>query len=288
MDTRTAHAYAACRAIAAAHYENFPVASWLLPAALRDPVAAVYAFARRADDFADEGRQPAPWRLEQLAAMDAALQRSAEGRPPDDPVFIALAHAIPTHGLPPSLFRDLLSAFSQDVVKKRYASHAEVLDYCRRSANPVGRLLLHLTDQATPRHLAWSDAICSALQLINFMQDIQQDWHEQGRLYLPQDEMAAQGVSEDDIAAARNTPAVQALVRGYTQRARDLLASGAPLGRHLPGRFGLEIRAIVAGGLMVADKLLAQRADVFTRPRLTRLDRLRLAARATFPLRAAA
>jgi squalene synthase HpnC len=288
MDHRTAQAYAACRAIAAAHYENFPVASLLLPAAMRAPVAAVYAFARRADDYADEGRQPSTWRLAQLATMGKALRQSEAGQPPDDPVFIALAHAIPAHGLPTPLFLDLLSAFSQDVVTTRYAHHAEVLDYCRRSANPVGRLLLHIARQTDPQQFLWSDAICSALQLINFMQDIQQDWHEQGRLYLPQDEMAAAGVSEDDIAAARNTPAVQALVRSYTQRARDLLASGAPLGRTLPGRFGLEIRAIVAGGLTVADKLLSQRADIYTRPRLSRLDRLWLAARAALPWSAAA
>ena len=148
------------------HYENFPVASWLLPKRLRRPVEAIYRFARSADDIADEGDASPAERLAQLAAYHAELDRIERGETPTDPVFGPLADAIRTHAIPLAPFRDLLSAFAQDVEKKRYASFGEVMDYCRRSANPVGRLMLHLYGDHDPRHLAYSDAICSSLQLI--------------------------------------------------------------------------------------------------------------------------
>lgn len=275
-----AGAYAHCLAVARGHYENFPVASRLLPARLRGPVAAIYAFARRADDIADEGDTDAATRLMKLDAMAAGLDALRTGRAPGDPVFIALADAIPRHALPLEPFYDLLTAFRMDVTTKRYATIAEVLNYCRYSANPVGRLLLHLYGHATPQNLSHSDAVCSALQLINFLQDIAQDFDENGRIYLPEDEMGRRGVTERHIAERRTDAAMRALVDRQIERARGLLLSGAPLGRALPGRAGLELRLIIHGGLRVLEKLAARTQDVFARPRLTKGDWMRILARA--------
>jgi len=175
------------------HYENFPVASVLLPKRLRRPVEIIYHFARQADDFADEGDIPNDERLAKLDAFRAELRRIEANEAPQTPLFIDVASIVSEFQLPPQLFHDLLDAFSQDVVKKRYADFDEVLDYCRRSANPVGRLLLHLYEEATPQNLIYSDQICTALQLINFWQDVKKDYAIT-RIYLPQDEMARHGV----------------------------------------------------------------------------------------------
>ncbi|GAB6041806.1 squalene synthase HpnC [Endothiovibrio diazotrophicus] len=274
-------AYAACLRIARGHYENFPVASILLPRRLRGPVAAIYAFARAADDFADEGDAPAEARLRQLARWGEWLDGAVAGAPPDHPVFIALSEAIPRFDLPPRPFHDLLDAFRQDVTTRRYPTFEALLDYCRRSADPVGRLLLHLNGEASEENLAHSDAVCSALQLINFHQDVQQDYHEQGRIYLPQEEMARYGVSEADIAAERVTPEMGELMAFQIRRARELMLRGAPLGRALRGRFGVEIRLIVEGGLRVCRRL--EEAPPFARPRLRRGDYLGMLGRALFP-----
>jgi squalene synthase HpnC len=250
-----------------AHYENFPVASFLLPARLRPAVAAIYAFARSADDFADEGDLSAAERLRLLGEYQAELDRIERGEPTDHPVFQRLRPHITAHHLPLRLFRDLLDAFMQDVVKNRHADFDELMDYCRRSANPVGRLLLHLFAAATPENLQRSDAICSALQLINHWQDvgIDIDKGENGRIYLPQDEMARFQVT--DAALKRRVASADfcRLMQFQVDRARALMISGAPLGRALPGRIGLEIRAIVAGGLRILDKIEAVDYDVFTR-----------------------
>ena len=246
------------------HYENFPVASLLLPAALREPVAVIYRFARSADDFADEGEVPAAERLARLDAYRAELRRIDAGEPPRAPLFADLAHVAHRHALPLALFHDLLDAFSQDVVKHRYASFAELRDYCRRSADPVGRLLLHLFRAAAPENLRDSDSICSGLQLVNFWQDIALD-HAKGRVYLPQDEMARFGVTEAHIAEGRCDRAWRELVAFQVERARAMLESGAPLGRRLGGRIGLEIRATVRGGLRILEKLAAARGDMFRR-----------------------
>src|SRR4030095_3191997 len=171
-----------------AHYENFPVASLLLPAQFREPVALIYRFARAADDFADEGADPPEVRLAKLAGFQSRLATIGRGITPSDPLFKDIARIVCEHGLPLEAFNNLLDAFLQDVVKSRYADFSEVLDYCRRSANPIGRLLLHLFRRATPENLAASDSICSALQLVNFWQDIGNDY-EKGRIYLAQDAM---------------------------------------------------------------------------------------------------
>ncbi len=264
------------------HYENFPVASLLLPPALRPPVEAIYAFARSADDFADEGDLPDGERLARLDAYARALERIAAGERPADPLFSRLHDAVVAHDLPLALFHDLLSAFRQDVVKKRYANFDELMDYCRRSADPVGRLLLALFRKDDPANRRDSDAICSALQLVNHWQDVAVDW-ARGRVYLPQDELARFGVAESQIAAGRADERWRALLHFQCQRARAMMRSGAPLGTRLPGRLGLEIRAIAAGGLRILERLDAARYDVFARrPVLNRRDWARILWMAAF------
>jgi len=250
--------------VSVGHYENFPVASLLLPAAMRAPVALIYRFARSADDFADEGELAPAERLARLDAYRRELDCIERGEAPRTPLFAALAHLVGERALPVPLLRDLLDAFAQDVVKQRYADFAELLAYCRRSANPVGRLLLHLFERGEAQQLAWSDAICSGLQLANFWQDVALDYAK-GRIYLPQDEMRRFGVSERHIAEQRCDDAWRALIAFQIERARALLDSGAPLGRALPGRIGLEIRVTVQGGLRVLAKLRAARGDMFRR-----------------------
>jgi phytoene synthase len=244
------------------HYENFPVASVLLPRRLRPAVGAIYWFARSADDFADEGDLPAADRLARLDAYRAALRGIAAGQPAGDPLFARLAMAIREHGLPLQAFHDLLDAFSQDVVKHRYASFGEVLDYCRRSANPVGLLMLHLFRAATPQNIRWSDAICTALQLVNFWQDVAVDLRKD-RIYLPQDEMARHGVTEADLFAARVDPPVREMLAFQVSRARAMLESGAPLARVVAGRSGFELRMVVQGGLRILEKIDRVGGDVF-------------------------
>ncbi|MGQ0652595.1 MAG: squalene synthase HpnC [Betaproteobacteria bacterium] len=241
------------------HYENFPVASLLLPPELREPVKVIYRFARSADDLADEGSDPADVRLARLDAYRRELSA------PSQPLFRDVKKIVREHELPLSLFSDLLDAFSQDVTKKRYASFAEVLDYCRRSANPVGRLLLHLFKRTADSDLQRSDSICSALQLVNFWQDVEVDWRKDRRVYLPQDDMARFGVSEAHLAEQKCDDSWKALLAFEVERARKMLLDGDPLGHSLPGRIGLEIRATVQGGLRILDKIERAGYDVFRR-----------------------
>jgi phytoene synthase len=265
------------------HYENFPVASLLLPAHLREPVEAIYGFARSADDIADEGDLTSAERLQRLAAYTTELDVIAAGQLPTNPICLRLARAIAAHDLPLQAFRDLLDAFTQDVTKTHYADYAELLDYCRRSANPVGRLLLHLFGAATPENLQRSDAICSALQLINHWQDVAIDWRKP-RVYLPQDDLASYGVDAAQIAAQRVDTRWRGLMRFQVDRARALMRSGASLGADLPGRIGLEIRTIVAGGLRILERIEAVDYDVFRqRPTLQTGDWLRVLWRALLP-----
>ncbi|HLY96892.1 MAG: squalene synthase HpnC [Sideroxydans sp.] len=254
------------------HYENFPVASILMPKRLRKPVAAIYHFARAADDIADEGDLSNEERLRQLDDFRDELTHVAAGETPLLPLFRRLAAEITEHNLPMQPFHDLLDAFSQDVVKKRYDNFDELLDYCRRSANPVGNLLLHLYEEATPVNLAYSDAICTALQLINFWQDVAKD-RAIGRIYVPLDDMARFGVSEAQIARGISDDKWRALMQFQVDRARALMLQGAPLGSILTGRIGLEMRMIIAGGLRILDKLEAANYDMFRhRPVLRPFD----------------
>lgn len=267
----------------AGHYENFPVASVLLPGRLRPAVRAIYAFARAADDIADEGDAGPDARLTELARFRAKLHALERGEPAGDPIFERLGEAIRLHGLPFEPFHHLLDAFSQDVVKTRYAHFGEVMDYARRSANPIGRLLLKLYGDDDARHLAWSDGICSALQIINFLQDVAIDYRK-GRVYLPQDEMAKYGVSEAQIAQGRVDFLWQQFMKRQIERAHRMLAAGAPLGRALKGRIGLETRLIILGGERMLQKLHETQGDVFNhRPTLGPGDWLYMLRRALFP-----
>ena len=259
------------------HYENFPVASLLLPPHLRKPVEILYRFARSADDLADEGDQAPEARLAALAAYGAELDLIEAGKTPQTPLFQALAPIIAVHALPLTLFRDLLSAFAQDVTVKRYPTYADLLDYCRRSANPVGRLLLHLFGRATPVNLADSDKICTALQLINFWQDVAVDW-EKGRIYLPQEDMERYAVTPEHLAKGQTDQAFIQLMAFEVSRARELMEAGAALCRRLPGRFGWEIRFTVHGGLRILSKIRRVQGDVFHhRPTLALPDWLLIA-----------
>ncbi len=256
------------------HYENFPVASWLLPARFRPPIEAIYAFARGADDIADEGDLSDAARLRGLERYSRALDEIEAGGMPADARFARLAAAVREYALPLPLLRDLIDAFSQDVVKKRYATFAELMDYSRRSANPIGRLLLHLFTaikgsvsflgdrmKVSDPFIA-SDAVCSGLQVVNFWQDVALDW-QKGRVYIPQEDLARFGVSEQQIADQRADAPWRALMEFQCERARAMLLAGSPLGRALPGRLGLEIRTTVLGGLAILDKIDAVEGDVF-------------------------
>ncbi|MCC6196255.1 MAG: squalene synthase HpnC [Burkholderiales bacterium] len=266
--------------MAAGHYENFPVASRLVPAALRPAVMAIYRFARAADDFADEGDAPPAVRLAQLDAFDAHLREIAAGRTPEVPPFPELATAIRAHRLPLHLFHALLSAFRQDVTVGRYATYADVLDYSRRSADPVGRLLLALYGVHGPVDEQHSDAICTGLQLTNFWQDVAVDWRKD-RVYLPQEDLDRFGVPLAQIADSRADERWRALMAFETARARALLHSGRPLARRLPWRLGLELSAVIEGGLRILARIDAAGGDVFAkRPVLRKRDWCAVAYRA--------
>ena len=262
------------------HYENFPVASFLCPAPLRAPIAAIYHFARTADDLADEGNDTADQRLQDLAAyrqdLTAACACGTSWSPRWTHVFGPLQVVIQAHQLPAQALHDLLDAFVQDVEKSRdgagYATPAELLDYCRRSANPVGRLLLHLYGVANPSALAMSDDICTALQLINFWQDPSVDI-PRGRYYFTQEDCDRFGVLQADVLACRQSAAATKLITFYVQSARTRMRQGAPLVHQIPGRAGWELRLVVQGGLRILDKIESlQFATLSTRPQLTARD----------------
>ncbi len=264
-------AYRQCRQIASQHYENFPVASFILPSKIRTAVTVIYVFARRADDLADEGNASNAERLEQLTQMETDLQQTIDGKPVDDYLYLALADVIKQFQIPTNLFFDLISAFKQDVVKKRYQTFGELMDYCRRSANPVGRLMLHLFAQADEKNLALSDGICSALQLINFYQDLSQDYAELQRIYIPEEDMQKFAVTEQHFTDKISDNKMQQLMQFEYGRAENLIRAGGWLGKRLKGRAGFEIRLIIAAGSRVLHKL-KQQDDVFSRPRLKVTD----------------
>lgn len=258
------------------HYENFPVGSWLLPAAQRPAIAALYRFARYADDVADEGEAAPAERHAELDALDAAVARLAAGEPAGHPAVAALAPHVRRLGLPTPLLSALLSAFRQDVDTTRYADYAALADYCRRSADPVGRLMLRIFGIDQPASDTLSDRICTALQLVNFAQDVAIDWRR-GRLYMPLSDLHAHGVREEDVDAATHggapSPALRALVRAQVERARAMLESGAPLAARVPARLAWELRLIVSGGLRICDRLAACNHDPFgARPSLGARD----------------
>jgi squalene synthase HpnC len=263
-----------------AHYENFPVASLLLPRRLRQPVEAIYWFARSADDLADEGAHSAAWRLAALDGHRRQLDATATGKPGSDPAWQRLGVAIRQFKLPLELFHDLLDAFAQDVVQSRYVDFADLENYCRRSANPVGRLLLHLFGQAIEPNLRDSDAVCTSLQLLNFCQDVGIDW-QKDRIYFPLDEMKALDVTEAHIGAGIVDASWRRLFMLQLDRALASLHAGRGLPGRLPGRMGLELRAIVAAGERIGMRLAETGGDVFRRrPVLSRFDWLVILLRA--------
>ena len=266
------------------HYENFPVASILTPARLRPAIVSIYRFARTADDLADEGDASASQRLADLAHYRDDLRAAASGGQPSPRwrnVFGPLAAAMRRHALPTPPFEALLSAFEQDVTTVRYATRRDLLDYCARSANPVGRLLLHLYGVADARSFEKSDAICTALQLINFWQDLSIDL-QRGRIYLPLADCDRFGVGPEALLARHDSPAVRALVADACRWAEETMMLGAPLAATLSGRLGWELRLVVQGGLRVLHKISQlDHATLLYRLRLRPRDALPLLWRAT-------
>lgn len=259
------------------HYENFPVASLLVPARLRPAVRAIYRFARTADDVADEGAATPAQRLAQLTSLHGQLDAVEQGQTSE---WADLAAAISRHSLPIAPLRDLLSAFAQDVSTTRYETFDALRDYCRRSANPIGRLLLALYRRTDAETTAWSDSICTGLQLANFWQDIALDWGK-GRVYLPQEDLRQFAVSEAQIAAGLINPAWSALMAFQAERTRQLLLWGRPLARALGGRVGLELRLVIQGGLRILERIDHVHGDVYRqRPRLASRDWLLMSWRA--------
>jgi len=285
-DAALASAYLACTRLAEAHYENFPVASWMLPRPMRPHIAAIYAFARVADDLADEGDVAPDERLHRLDAWGERLRRSVTapvgsraatgvdvppvsgGQLDPEALFLALSNTIRVCQLPVRLFEDLLSAFKQDVRTHRYESWDELLDYCRRSANPVGRLVLRVAGHDDPGLDRTADCLCTALQLTNFWQDLERD-HAAGRIYVPVEDRAAFGALEADLLEHRLTPAWRATLGRVVVRTRELFDQGRAVCDGVDGRLALELRLTWLGGLRILDRLEQNRFDVFTeRPTL--------------------
>jgi squalene synthase HpnC len=265
------------------HYENFPVASWLCPPALRPAVVAIYHFARTADDIADEGHASAAERLALLGEYGQALRGAAEGNAARGRwanVFTPLAAAMAEHNLPLGPMTDLLSAFAQDTGNPVYLDRPALLDYCARSANPIGRLLLHMVDVRDREALTQSDAICTGLQLINFWQDLSIDL-PRGRLYVCTADAACFGLDPRQLRAGADCDASRALVRALVAWARETILNGAPLVHRLPGRMGWELRFVVQGGLRVLEAIEAANCNALSRrPTITKADLALLAWRA--------
>jgi squalene synthase HpnC len=254
------------------HYENFPVASWLTPRRLRPAIVAIYRFARYADDLADEGNAMPETRLRGIAELRDALTRAQAGHSADVPLVRALAPYVVQHQLSWTCFHALLKAFEHDVTVHRYADEAALMAYCQNSANPVGHLMLRLFECDDALNLSLSDSFCSALQRLNFLQDIAQDW-QRGRLYLPLDLLARHGLDSSAVAAAakagRAEPALRACIQAESDRVQTLLNHGSALPYRVGGRLGWELRAMIAGAQCIIRQMDASDYDPFqTRPRL--------------------
>ncbi|MBF0106097.1 MAG: squalene synthase HpnC [Deltaproteobacteria bacterium] len=261
-------AYRYCRAIAKSHYENFPVASLIIPGRLRQALDAVYAFARIADDFADERE----YEGDRLKKLDEWSRYLVDRSLPTHPVFMALKDTLSRHNITDQPFKDLITAFKMDVQKKRYADFDEVLHYCRFSANPVGRIVLGLFGQDQGAYLAWSDAVCTALQLTNFWQDLAIDL-KKNRVYLPLNEFQIFDVDLDDVFRHRCDEKFKMMMAFQIERTGEFFKKGKPLGAALKGRLGVEIRLTWLSGMTVLKKIAAAEGDVFNkRPQLTKRD----------------
>jgi squalene synthase HpnC len=280
-------AYDACTELARAHYENFPVASLLLPRRMRPAIAAVYAFARRADDFADEPGYTQPERLRLLddwqRRLDAAAAGIVSAGTANDLIFVAVADAIREHDLPVSLFSDLLSAFRQDVTTRRYERWVDVLDYCSRSANPVGRLVLRIAGYRDDVLDRSSDALCTALQLTNFWQDFARDW-QNGRLYVPREDYESFGAGAGDLEASIGHPGTtlppqaplpaewRAVLAEMSRRTRQLFNDGRLVCERTGGRLRYELRLTWHGGARILERVERANFDGLRRPTLGARD----------------
>jgi squalene synthase HpnC len=269
-----AEAQAYCRRLATSHYENFPLVSWMLPRALHQHFYNVYAYCRWADDLGDETGD-ATRALELLAWWRGQLAECFAGRAAH-PVFVALKPTIDEFAIPRRPFEDLISAFEQDQRVKRYDTFEQLHDYCRRSADPVGRLVLSLCRQLNDENAAWSDAICTGLQLANFWQDVSRDF-DTGRVYLPREDRERFGYGDADLEARRTPPAFLDLMRFEVDRARGFLQSGLPLIPRLPGRLKVDIDLFARGGLRILERIEGIGYRVWeTRPKVTKLDAARM------------
>jgi len=271
-------AYEYCQRFARSHYENFPVGSSLIPKPVRKHFYSIYAFARIADDFADEGHSEGYSERERLDLLDEwrrMLSDSLAGRA-GHPVFVALAQTIAEFDLPPALFTDLLSAFAQDVTVCRYERFDELLDYCRRSANPIGRLILLLFGYRDDQRPQWSDDICTALQLANHWQDVAVDLGKD-RIYLPHEDLSRFGLTAEDLMRRQSGEQFRGMMKFEVERARDLFARGKPLCTSVSGRLGVELRVVWLGGMRILQRIEENGYDVFAhRPVITAKDKLKI------------
>ena len=271
-------AYEYCERLTRSHYENFPVGSALIPKRLRRHFYSIYAFARTADDFADEGYGQGYSEGERLDLLDEwrrMLMQSLAGQA-RHPVFVALARTAAEFDLPAALLEDLLSAFAQDVTLRRYESFDQLVDYCRRSANPIGRLILLLFGYRDEQHHQWSDDICTALQLTNHWQDVAVDL-EKDRVYLPEEDLSQFDLSVDDLKRRGANDSVKRLVKFEVERARQMFARGKPLCTSVSARLGIELRSVWLGGMRILDHIEQNGYDVFaSRPVITSTDKLKI------------
>ena len=281
QEAKIRSAYAECLRLARTHYEIFPTASRLVEKSHRQATAAIYSFARRADDIADEGDKTALQRHSELDGFSDKLVDIIEDHPIDDPTFIALKDTIKRYDLPLSPFERLLIAFKMDIDKKRFADFDELLFYCSHSANPVGELILRLHGRYNTTTQPLSDSICTALQLINFLQDIYDDFQSRDRVYLPQDEMTAFAINESVLKNTTNSSDLHGLIDQQLNRALSMLIAGVPLIDHLHGQLKWVIKLTISSALLVCEKL-STRTNVFTRPTLSRMDWLKIALRSIY------
>jgi len=276
-------ARAYCRDLATSHYENFSVASWLLPRSLRQPMYDVYAFCRWADDLGDETGDRSR-STELLAWWKEELERCFNGEA-SHPVFVALRETINDYALPPQPFRDLISAFEQDQRIHEYDTFEQLRDYCRRSADPVGRIVLTLFRSNSPQNIAWSDSICTGLQLANFWQDVARD-KDKGRIYLPREDRLKFGYGDDDFLARKTTPAFLELMKFEVDRARGFLLEGEPLTRAVAGRLRIDLQLFLAGGLRILEEIERVGYRVWeTRPVVSKAAKVQLLLQTLNPFR---
>lgn len=278
-----AEAFAYCTKLTLGHYENFPVGSLLMPKAIQPAIHSLYAFMRTADDFSDEDRKAGDEaeRLAWLKAWGAMLDETLSGTP-THPVFIALRVTLRQHELPVQWLKDLLHAFEMDVTIRRYKTYDDVLNYCRYSANPVGRLILTLSGYRDDAFYALSDHICTALQLANHWQDVAIDL-KKDRIYLPQDDLSRFGLTDNDLAQGPDVPGFRALLSYEVERARQLFMQGRPLPMCVTGRLRWELKFTWLGGMRILEKIEAAHFDVFAnRPVVTAWDWALLAGRTVF------